>query len=97
MIIRKIVQTLTVCALFAAMSSCIKDEPLNSECDILEVTVPGDVLNREPVISNNKVTLVVKNGVDVRSLAPEFKLSEGATIDPPGGDRKSTRLNSSHP
>ena len=85
MIIRKIVQALTVCALFAAMSSCIKDEPLNSECDILEVTVPGDVLNREPVISNNKVTLVVKNGVDVRSLAPEFKLSEGATIDPPGG------------
>lgn len=85
MIIRKIVQALTVCALFAAMPSCIKDEPLNSECDILEVTVPGDVLNREPVISNNKVTLVVKNGVDVRSLAPEFKLSEGATIDPPGG------------
>ncbi len=83
MIIKKIGLLAAVCVL--GLSSCIKDEPLNSECDILSVTVPGDVLNREPVISNNKVTLVVKDGVDVTHLAPEFTLSEGAMIDPPSG------------
>lgn len=83
MIIRKI--SLLIAVIAMGLSSCIKDEPLNSECDILSVTVPGDVLNREPVISNNKVLLVVKDGVDITHLAPEFTLTDGAIIDPPGG------------
>ncbi len=68
-----------------ATTSCIRKEPLNAECDILEVTLPGDVLNRQPIIENNKVTLIVKNDVSVMSLAPSFTLTEGATIDPPSG------------
>ena len=65
--------------------SCIREEPKNAECDIVEVTVPGDVLNREPNISNSKVLLIVKNNQPVTALAPEFVLSPGATIEPPSG------------
>lgn len=68
-----------------SMTSCIQDEPLNAECDITEVTLPGDVLNRRPSISNDKVLLVVKNDVSLMSLAPEFELTPGATIEPASG------------
>lgn len=67
------------------MVSCIQDEPLNAECDIVSVTLPGDVLNRQPSILNDKVLLVVKNDVSLMSLAPEFTLTPGATIEPASG------------
>ncbi len=74
----------------AALSvACVQDEPLNAECDILEVTLPDGVLNRAPQIENDKVTLIVKNGVSVLALAPEFVLTPGATIDPPSGTVRS--------
>ena len=65
--------------------SCIREEPLNAECDITSVTLPGDVLNRQPLIENDKITLIVKNDVSVMSLAPEFELTPGATIEPASG------------
>lgn len=72
-------------AIIFTATSCIKKEPLNTECDIESVIVPGDVLNREPQIYNDKVVLIVKNGVSVSNLAPEFKLTSGATISPASG------------
>lgn len=42
------------------MTSCIQDEALNAEADIETCTVPGDILNREPIIENDKITLIVK-------------------------------------
>lgn len=69
----------------ASLTSCISDEPLNAECDILEVSLPDDVLNRQPVIDNNKVTLIVKNDVALNDLAPVFELTPGATIQPASG------------
>ena len=65
--------------------SCIREEPLNAEADIESVTLSGDVLNRAPIIENDKVMLVVKFGTNVTELAPEFKLTPGATIQPPSG------------
>ena len=65
--------------------SCIRQEPLNAECDILDVTLAGDVLNRQPLIENNKITLIVKNDVSVMNLAPEFRLTPGASIEPASG------------
>ena len=62
------IAALTVCV----MVSCIRKEPLNAECDITAVALDGDVLNRAPIIENNKVTLIVKNGVDVTKLAPRL-------------------------
>lgn len=78
---RLFIAALTVCV----MVSCIRKEPLNAECDITAVALDGDVLNRVPIIENNKVTLIVKNGVDITKLAPEFMLTPGATIEPASG------------
>lgn len=72
-------------AVMLATVSCIKKEPLNAECDIIAVTLPGDVLNRAPIIENDKVTLIVKNHINISDLAPEFELTPGATIVPPSG------------
>lgn len=73
-------------AMIAMISvSCIRKEPLNAECDITAVIVAGDVLNRAPVIENNKVTLMVRNNANVTNLAPEFELTPYATIEPASG------------
>lgn len=76
-----------LCLMLAAMtlSSCIRKEPLNTECDITSVTLGGDVLNRLPQIGNNTVLLVLKDNVSADALAPEFTLTPGATINPPSG------------
>nr|WP_302829296.1 PCMD domain-containing protein [uncultured Bacteroides sp.] len=66
-------------------TSCIQDEAPNAEADIESCTVPGDVLNREPVIENNKITLYVKKKTDVSALPVEFTLTPGATISPKSG------------
>ncbi len=65
--------------------SCIRKEPLNAECDITAVAIEGDILNRAPIIENNKVILIVKNNVNVSRLAPEFELTPGASIEPASG------------
>lgn len=58
------------------MVSCIQDEAPNAEADIIACTVPGDVLNRDPIIENKKVTLIVKTGTDITALAPKFTLTQ---------------------
>ena len=67
------------------MTSCIQDEALNAEADIETCTVPDDILNREPIIENDIITLIVKKGTDVTALAPKFTLTPGATITPESG------------
>ena len=67
------------------MVSCIQDEAPNAEADIIACSVPGDVLNRDPIIENNKVTLIVKAGTDITALAPKFTLTPGASISPNSG------------
>ena len=75
-----------LCSLLAAaLTACIKDELPNAECDILAATLPGDVLNGEPVIKNDAVEFHVKVGTEVTALAPEFALTPGATINPASG------------
>ena len=45
-----------VCLLLGiTLVSCIRDEALNAEADILTCTVSGDILKRDPIIENNKV------------------------------------------
>lgn len=80
------VRNLITCLfLVFATTSCVQDEALNSEADIETCIVPGDVLNRDPIIENDKITLLVKSGKDVTALAPEFTLTPGATIIPASG------------
>lgn len=67
-----------------SFSSCIKEEALNAEADITSVTL-GDnhQLLREPVINNNDITLYANTNDSI--LAPQFTLTEGATIEPASG------------
>jgi hypothetical protein len=66
----------------ALLLSCIQKEPLNAEADILTCTLPTDILQGEPVITNDMVTALVKKGVDLHSITPIFTITEGATITP---------------
>lgn len=68
-----------------ALASCVKDELPNAECDILAASLPGDVLNGDPIVLNQAVEFHVLVGTDVTALAPEFELTPGATIVPASG------------
>ena len=50
------------------LSSCIKEEALNSEADITGVTVDGTTLIRKPVITNNEVLFYVNGWEDLSHL-----------------------------
>lgn len=74
-----------LCLIFIiAATSCIKKEAPNTEADILSVIVPSDILKVDPVIQNKSVMIMVKSGTDLTALAPDFELTPGATINPPG-------------
>lgn len=73
--------------------SCIQNEAPNAEADILACMVDPGILRRDPIISNDKVTLMVKLETDLSNQAPEFELTPGATISPASG----TTLNFNEP
>lgn len=81
--ITKIVLWLACSAL--SFSSCIKEEAENAEADILGCTVNGDLLIREPVVTNTEVKLYVNGWEDLTNLAPVFTLTGGARIEPASG------------
>ena len=81
-----ILKSLITCLFVSILAtSCIKNEAPNAEADIETCTLSGDVLNRDPIVGNDFITLPVKSGIDVTKLAPEFTLTAGATIDPASG------------
>lgn len=73
--------------------SCTKEEILNSEADIISIMVPSEILKVDPVVENNRITVRVKFDVDLNQQAPQFELSQGATISPKSG----TTLNFTQP
>lgn len=85
----RLMQVLTVLFPAVWLSSCIENEPLNAECDIVSASLPEELLVRPAEIVDRKdvhsVTFIVKNFVDVAALAPEFEITPGATIDPASG------------
>lgn len=66
-------------------SSCIKDEAQNTEADIVSCTVDGNLLIRNPIITNNEVRLYVNGWDDITHIAPVFEITDGATIEPASG------------
>ena len=84
-----------VAALCATFTSCFKDEAPNAECDIEEAFV--SVSNAKEVFNNLSDTLLqvsstttdlifqIKRKATVTNFAPQFKLTEGATISPANG------------
>ena len=72
-------------ALAAGFTSCIQDEALNTECDILTCELPDSILASAVVINNETVTIRIKPDADISALAPIFTVTEGATISPESG------------
>ncbi len=52
--------------------SCIGEEALNAEADILSCVLPGVAMTTSPIINNNSITIFVGPGTDVSELTPEF-------------------------
>lgn len=82
----------------AAVSSCVKPEALNQECDIRRAVI--HLPHPENYFTNLADTAVeilpsyaetviqfqgLKDGVNLKSLAPTFTISEGAVLFPPQG------------
>ena len=66
-------------------TSCIKDEPLNAECDIVSVQsewleAHKTLFRGEPIVKNNSVSFTLLDNVDRTALNPVFVLPEGAHI-----------------
>ena len=82
----KFVSSMVVCA-GAFLTSCIREEAPNMEADIESITIANaqNILQTEPVIENNNITFRMKTFSGNYKFAPEFKLSEGATIYPSSG------------
>ena len=81
------------------LTACFKEEPLNAECDIEQAWVHYDVPEEcvwnisDTIISNvysveNKITFKVKSGTDLAHLAPQFVVTDGATIEPASGTER---------
>lgn len=78
-----------------ALTSCFKDEPLNSEADIetafLSIANPDELFFSQPdtlirVTSTDRaITFNVRPRTDLSALAPQFTLTAGATISPENG------------
>jgi len=78
-----------------AVTSCFKEEPLNAECDIEEAYLHAD--NPEKMFFSPTDSLVkvlytesiinfkVRGGNDLTALAPQFRITSGATIVPESG------------
>lgn len=86
---------MTCCVAMVTLVSCIKEEPLNAECDIekawVEVDNFEDIFYHETdaqvevTYASDVVIFNVKPEADLTALAPHFTLTEGATITPENG------------
>ena len=86
---------LLICAFCAMLTSCFKEEPLNAECDIEYAYLHSDDPEAtfyqltdslvEVYSTDNVIEFGVKEDVDLTALAPEFVITEGATIEPASG------------
>lgn len=79
---KAIVAALALATIFTA---CIREEALNAEADITAFRLDGNLLIREPVITNDEVKLYINGWEDRSKLAPRFELTPGATISPASG------------
>lgn len=80
------------------LTSCIREEALNTEADIETITLQGDVMSREAVFGDVEhtddgsivypVLLYVKAGTDLTDLVPVLTLTEGATVEPASGEAR---------
>ena len=85
------------------LTSCIKDEPQNSECDILSAWVEGDAYEEcfyqpetdmrknDILFSANQIVFTVKSMLSLPKIPLHFNLTPGATIEPANGSEQDFR------
>lgn len=67
-------------------SSCIKDEPMNLEADIVNVNISDSLINTSPIITNRNIIIYMKPGlVKIDSFALDFETTQGSKIIPASG------------
>lgn len=72
------------------MSGCIKEESLNAEADIEQAHIEHEelTLQTKPSIGNDRIVFRLKRFSGNYLYAPEFILTEGATIEPKSGTER---------
>ena len=82
------------------LTSCIKEEPLNTECDILSAWVEGDQYKTcfyQPetdmridnvLYSTNQITFTIKSMLSLPKIPLRFTITPGATIEPANGSEQ---------
>ena len=85
---------------FLMLTSCIKEEPLNTECDILSAWVEGDQYNSlffQPetdmrieniITSTNEIIFMVRSKFTLVDVPIHFNITPGATIEPANGSEQ---------
>lgn len=91
---KQLLLPITLClALTATLTSCIKEEAANAECDITSIDSLWVKANRyklhlagNPTVTNERVDFYYsERDVDLTAVAPEFHLTDGATMTPASG------------
>ena len=81
----KIKTILSLIAILYTGVGCIREEPPCPYADIDEFALPDPVTLSEATISQENISVFVRNNVDLSAVVPAIKLSEGATIHPDAG------------
>lgn len=86
---------LALAALATMLTSCFKEEPLNAECDIEKAWLHVDNVDAmfysatdtliDVISTEDKIVFTVRDGADISALAPQFIITDGATIIPASG------------
>lgn len=82
-----------------SLTSCFKDEPLNAECDIEQAYIhAGDKLDTwflspsDTLVNvqsdEDHIEFTMSGGADLTQIAPHFRLTPGATIQPENGSKQ---------
>lgn len=76
---------LTAALALATLSSCIRDEAANAECDItgvdtLWLNANRNIIIGSPIVTNDHVSFSIQKGSDRSALNPSFYLTPGAVI-----------------
>ena len=82
------IKRLLILAISVVLTSCIKQEALHMEADIVSVEVPEALINGHPVIHNDQIVVYAKEGADLKDVPFKFGLSAGASARPASGTKQ---------
>lgn len=75
-----------IIVILVGFTSCIKDEPLDREADIVDIKITGDGFIDRSISEDNRIELILADTVDLTKVKPIFSLSSNATISPASGE-----------